>query len=369
MTFPRPLTGASATAPWGWPQILAKPTVQVRKTPNHNLARLRRLFPGFCFLSQQLVFNSVTNCLGPRKFLHSGKLYKAKSNKELYGFLFNDFLLLTQILKPLGSSGADKVFSPKSNLQYKMYKTVSWLLGGPGRVGWGRALPGASRLSGSGVWFRGGGAVTRVPHFQHRHASSSWALLCCASQKLCFLQTEGQALHQQKDYNLLYRGGLEQWACAVGKGQRPVLWMHHLLAARWLRGSLPGRRPTLPWWGSRSSCRRAGMGKVGSRAQVPTSRTFPGPPRFLKEAWTDCAPPPPVQAVPAGSFPKLLVLPAPPRRASSVSSCHRQEGQVGGCFSKRVSAGVCSQMGALCSDSLISEGRTMCVCASSPATP
>ncbi|KFP82991.1 Intersectin-1, partial [Acanthisitta chloris] len=74
-------------------------------------------------LSEQLVFNSVTNCLGPRKFLHSGKLYKAKSNKELYGFLFNDFLLLTQIIKPLGSSGTDKVFSPKSNLQYKMYKT------------------------------------------------------------------------------------------------------------------------------------------------------------------------------------------------------------------------------------------------------
>uniref|UniRef100_A0A3B5M3J8 Intersectin 2b n=1 Tax=Xiphophorus couchianus TaxID=32473 RepID=A0A3B5M3J8_9TELE len=47
-------------------------------------------------LSEQLVFNSVTNCLGPRKFLHSGKLFKAKSSKELYGFLFNDFLLLTQ---------------------------------------------------------------------------------------------------------------------------------------------------------------------------------------------------------------------------------------------------------------------------------
>ncbi|XP_044140388.1 intersectin-1 isoform X3 [Bufo gargarizans] len=78
-------------------------------------------------LSEQLVFNSVTNCLGPRKFLHSGKLYKAKSNKELYGFLFNDFLLLTQVIKPLGSSGTDKVFSPKSNLQYKMYKTPIFL--------------------------------------------------------------------------------------------------------------------------------------------------------------------------------------------------------------------------------------------------
>ncbi|PNI55464.1 ITSN1 isoform 32, partial [Pan troglodytes] len=78
-------------------------------------------------IKNQLVFNSVTNCLGPRKFLHSGKLYKAKSNKELYGFLFNDFLLLTQITKPLGSSGTDKVFSPKSNLQYKMYKTPIFL--------------------------------------------------------------------------------------------------------------------------------------------------------------------------------------------------------------------------------------------------
>lgn len=88
------------------------------------------LHPSFlsACLFQQLVFNSVTNCLGPRKFLHSGKLYKAKSNKELYGFLFNDFLLLTQITKPLGSSGTDKVFSPKSNLQYKMYKTVRFKL-------------------------------------------------------------------------------------------------------------------------------------------------------------------------------------------------------------------------------------------------
>uniref|UniRef100_A0A4W6BQM9 Intersectin 1 n=1 Tax=Lates calcarifer TaxID=8187 RepID=A0A4W6BQM9_LATCA len=75
----------------------------------------------------QLVFNSVTNCLGPRKFLHSGKLFKAKSSKELYGFLFNDFLLLTQVTKPLGSSGSDKVFSSKTHLQYRMYKTPIFL--------------------------------------------------------------------------------------------------------------------------------------------------------------------------------------------------------------------------------------------------
>uniref|UniRef100_A0A3P8WQR6 Intersectin-1 n=1 Tax=Cynoglossus semilaevis TaxID=244447 RepID=A0A3P8WQR6_CYNSE len=78
-------------------------------------------------LSEQLVFNSVTNCLGPRKFLHSGKLFKAKSSKELYGFLFNDFLLLTQVTKPLGSSSSDKVFSSKTHLQYRMYKMPIFL--------------------------------------------------------------------------------------------------------------------------------------------------------------------------------------------------------------------------------------------------
>uniref|UniRef100_A0A8C3DJK0 Uncharacterized protein n=1 Tax=Corvus moneduloides TaxID=1196302 RepID=A0A8C3DJK0_CORMO len=79
-------------------------------------------------LSEQLVFNSVTNCLGPRKFLHSGKLYKAKSNKELYGFLFNDFLLLTQIIKPLGSSGTDKVFSPSPTCNTKCTKLFADVL-------------------------------------------------------------------------------------------------------------------------------------------------------------------------------------------------------------------------------------------------
>lgn len=78
----------------------------------------------FC-LFQQPVFNSLTNCLGPRKLLHSGKLYKAKSSKELYGFLFNDFLLLTYMVKQFVSSGSDKLFSPKSNSQFKMYKMVS----------------------------------------------------------------------------------------------------------------------------------------------------------------------------------------------------------------------------------------------------
>ncbi|XP_069829177.1 intersectin-2 isoform X4 [Dendropsophus ebraccatus] len=76
---------------------------------------------------EQITFNSLTNCLGPRKILHSGKLYKTKSNKELYGFLFNDFLLLTYMVKQFVSSGSDKLFSPKTNAQYKMYKTPIFL--------------------------------------------------------------------------------------------------------------------------------------------------------------------------------------------------------------------------------------------------
>jgi hypothetical protein len=50
---------------------------------------------------ESIVFNSLTNSLGPRKFFHAATIIKAKSNKELVGFLFNDFLLLTQPLKPL----------------------------------------------------------------------------------------------------------------------------------------------------------------------------------------------------------------------------------------------------------------------------
>ncbi|XP_012385835.1 intersectin-2 [Dasypus novemcinctus] len=79
-------------------------------------------------LAEQLIFNSLTNCLGPRKLLHSGKLYKMKSNKELHGFLFNDFLLLTCMVKQFAvSSGSEKLFSSKSNAQFKMYKTPIFL--------------------------------------------------------------------------------------------------------------------------------------------------------------------------------------------------------------------------------------------------
>lgn len=55
----------------------------------------------------------------------SFQMYKAKSNKELWAFLFNDFLLLTHAVKQFTSSGLDKLFSNKNNVQLKMYKPVN----------------------------------------------------------------------------------------------------------------------------------------------------------------------------------------------------------------------------------------------------
>ncbi|RXN24304.1 intersectin-2-like isoform X2 [Labeo rohita] len=77
-------------------------------------------------VTENLVFNSLTNYLGPRKLLHSGKLHKTKSSKELWAFLFTDFLLLTYTSKQF-SSGPDKLFNSNSNTQYKMYKTPVFL--------------------------------------------------------------------------------------------------------------------------------------------------------------------------------------------------------------------------------------------------
>ncbi|XP_064618193.1 intersectin-1-like isoform X1 [Liolophura sinensis] len=78
-------------------------------------------------LAEKIVFNSVTNCLGPRKFIYSGTLYKVKSNKELVAFLFNDFLILTQPIRPLGSVVKVFSFDPKGTTQYRMYRTPIFL--------------------------------------------------------------------------------------------------------------------------------------------------------------------------------------------------------------------------------------------------
>ncbi|XP_063598046.1 intersectin-1-like isoform X10 [Penaeus indicus] len=54
-------------------------------------------------LQERLVFNSLTNTLGPRKLLHTGVLHKTKSKKELVVFLLSDFLLLTTPSKSVAS--------------------------------------------------------------------------------------------------------------------------------------------------------------------------------------------------------------------------------------------------------------------------
>lgn len=54
-------------------------------------------------------------------------IVKVKSNKELLGILFNDFLLFTVASRRLGPSyAASHIFD--SNMQLKMYKAVSCLV-------------------------------------------------------------------------------------------------------------------------------------------------------------------------------------------------------------------------------------------------
>jgi len=78
-------------------------------------------------LSEKIVFNSVTNIMGPRKYLYSGTLHKAKSMKELVGFLFNDFMLLTQPQRAIGSMASVFSFDIKANINFKMYRKPLFL--------------------------------------------------------------------------------------------------------------------------------------------------------------------------------------------------------------------------------------------------
>ena len=61
-------------------------------------------------LQEKITFNSLTNSVGPRRFLHCGVLKKTKSEKELVGFLFNDFLMWASACsKPLMERVATKL--------------------------------------------------------------------------------------------------------------------------------------------------------------------------------------------------------------------------------------------------------------------
>ncbi|XP_076754423.1 dynamin associated protein 160 isoform X3 [Xylocopa sonorina] len=80
-------------------------------------------------LEEQLIFNSLTNSLGPRKLLHFGILHKAKSGKELVGFLTNDFLLFAQptVTKKFFSSGQQFSFERNEHQKFKMYRKPIFL--------------------------------------------------------------------------------------------------------------------------------------------------------------------------------------------------------------------------------------------------
>ncbi|XP_076663199.1 dynamin associated protein 160 isoform X5 [Andrena cerasifolii] len=80
-------------------------------------------------LEEQLIFNSLTNSLGPRKLLHFGILHKAKSGKELVGFLTNDFLLFAQptLAKKSFPSGQQFSFERNEHHKFKMYRKPIFL--------------------------------------------------------------------------------------------------------------------------------------------------------------------------------------------------------------------------------------------------
>ncbi|XP_011639535.1 intersectin-1 isoform X5 [Pogonomyrmex barbatus] len=77
-------------------------------------------------LEEQLVFNSLTNSLGPRKLLHYGILHKLKSGKELVGFLTNDFLLFVQPMK-FSLNCQQFSFERNDHQKFKMYRKPIFL--------------------------------------------------------------------------------------------------------------------------------------------------------------------------------------------------------------------------------------------------
>lgn len=79
-------------------------------------------------LSERLIFNSQTNSLGSRKFIHYGCLSKTKSGKELVGFLMNDMFLLVNPVKPSLLSGQSFSFDKFSSDLFKIYKQVRLVL-------------------------------------------------------------------------------------------------------------------------------------------------------------------------------------------------------------------------------------------------
>ena len=73
-------------------------------------------------LQEKITFNSLTNSVGPRRFLHCGVLKKTKSEKELVCFLFNDFILLTYANTSF--NGQQFSFDKHHSVNLKIYRQV-----------------------------------------------------------------------------------------------------------------------------------------------------------------------------------------------------------------------------------------------------
>ena len=71
---------------------------------------------------EKITFNSLTNSVGPRKFLHCGVLKKTKSEKELVCFLFNDFILLATA--NIAFNGHQFSFDKHHNANLRIYRQV-----------------------------------------------------------------------------------------------------------------------------------------------------------------------------------------------------------------------------------------------------
>ncbi|KAK6622584.1 hypothetical protein RUM43_008426 [Polyplax serrata] len=92
----------------------------VREKENSNRLEWLQAHVALDGLEETLVFNSVTNRLGRRKFMHYGVLTKVRSGRELVGFLLSDCLILTQPLKPLVNGQFSMENEATANL--KLYK-------------------------------------------------------------------------------------------------------------------------------------------------------------------------------------------------------------------------------------------------------
>lgn len=70
-----------------------------------------------------IFFESKTNCMGDRKLVKAGNMFKWRTGRELAIFLFNDVLLLT-VAKSVTLAGVDDIFTSGKAQQsyYKLYK-------------------------------------------------------------------------------------------------------------------------------------------------------------------------------------------------------------------------------------------------------